>query len=119
MIRTLLNIVGDYNIDIIPRDYEILVLDTILLNIVEEGTNLKDTDIVCTASLSGNYINVSFNTSIFKEDCFYTINITKNGNLWFRDKVYVATQLDKTKTYTLNENKYQENTNSDTEYITL
>ena len=39
-----------------------------------------------------NFVEVIFISSILKEDSTYSLEITNDNNLWYRDKIYVTTQ---------------------------
>jgi hypothetical protein len=81
---------GEKLITIIPRSTDLS--GVISLNIRRDGdgaeediTNLTLTEIV-------NYVEVRFESTILKEDSTYYIEITKDGALWYRDKIYVTSQ---------------------------
>lgn len=50
-----------------------------------------------------NFVEVVFVSSILREDSTYSLEITNNGNLWYRDKIYVTNQTKED----LESNKYK------------
>lgn len=42
--------------------------------------------------MSGGFVNISFSSTILKEDATYYLTITNSGELWYRDKIYSTFQ---------------------------
>jgi hypothetical protein len=66
------------------RDYSI--------NLRRDGDGKEET--ITNLSISGisNFTNVVFNPTILEEDSTYYLEITKDTELWYRDKIYVTSQ---------------------------
>ena len=107
-------------VSIIPRDFADLT--DIDLVITQDGTGTTQTLSNLSASLSsnGNFVQVSIASNILVEENAYYLEFTKGGNIWFRDKAYVTTQVDKDIVHTINEDQYEFFAgDSDNKYIVL
>tara|TARA_R110000824_G_scaffold15228_2_gene64175 strand:+ start:215 stop:577 length:363 start_codon:yes stop_codon:yes gene_type:complete len=64
----------------------------IVLNIRRDGDGKEQ--IITNASLNKivNFTEVTFQSNILEEDSTYYLEITKDNNLWYRDKIYVTSQ---------------------------
>ena len=90
--------------------------------ITEDGTGATQTlsDVSASLSSNGNFVQVSIASSILVEESAYYMEFTKGGNIWFRDKAYVTTQVDKDIVHTINEGAYDFfEGDSDNKYIVL
>ena len=107
-------------VSIVPRDFTNLTdIDVV---ITQDGTGTTQTLTGISASLSsnGNFVQVSIASSILVEENAYYLEFTKGGDVWFRDKAYVTTQVDKDIVHTINEGAYDFfEGDSDNKYIVL
>ncbi len=105
------------SISIVPRD---ISEGDIAMTITEDGTNISETLTTISSLETQNYTIVSFIPTILKDENSYYIELTRGGNLWYRDKVYVTSQLNDEIIHTLNTNKYTEyDAGSEDEYIVI
>lgn len=117
MIRLLPN-TDSQTINIIPRDKT--SLSSINLTITQDGTNKSETLTDLTASDNGNFVSVSLTSTILKAETAYYLQFSKGGELWYRDKAYVTSQINDEVIHTLNENKYtQYGAGTEDEYIVI
>lgn len=95
------------SLSIIPRDYT--SVNGASMTIYEDGTQ-KQESVILTAveSANGNYIVITFSSTILSEGNSYFIEIKNGTTLVYRDKVYCTTQTDKTTKHTLNSGQYTE-----------
>jgi len=47
---------------------------------------------VVKATISGGFVIITFSSEILEEDSTYYLEIDKNGELWYRDKIYVTSR---------------------------
>ena len=81
---------GDKTITIAPRNND---LDgSIVLTIRRDGDGKEETISNATLESVVNFTEVTFQSSILEEDSTYYLEITNNGFLWYRDKIYVTTR---------------------------
>jgi hypothetical protein len=64
----------------------------IVLNIRRDGDGKEQ--IITNASFNNivNFTEVTFQSNILEEDSTYYMEITKDSELWYRDKIYVTSQ---------------------------
>tara|TARA_S200002703_G_scaffold136023_1_gene125169 strand:+ start:287 stop:643 length:357 start_codon:yes stop_codon:yes gene_type:complete len=103
----------------VPRSYKEDSL--VQLVITEDGTRKTETLTGLTSTYTGNFINLPCTFSILSEGKLYSIELTRSGNLLYRDKVYCTSKTDRTIPHTINTGKYDEHTASPTgqKYITI
>lgn len=123
MIRLLPN-TNSQTIAIVPREFPTAEanFDNITLVITEDGTNISETieDIVAEVpDNNSNYVYMDISFSILREGYGYYLEFTKGGELWFRDKAYATTQVNKTVKHTLNTDEYEEYSSTPSDYIIL
>lgn len=101
-------------ISIIPRLYT--VASNLSMVIVEDGTRKKQTinNITSTLSTNGNFLQMSLAFSILTVENSYSFELKQGTTLLFRGKVYCTSQTDNTTDHTLNSNKYNQYTGTDT-----
>lgn len=77
-------------INILPR---INSIDkTIVITIRRDGDGASETITDAILSKSGGFVNMSFVCNILEEDATYYLEITRDGRLWYRDKIYSTVQ---------------------------
>ena len=81
---------GEKTITIAPRSTDLS--GVISLNIRRDGDGAEEDITSLTLTKIVNYVEVKFESTILKEDSTYYIEITKDGTLWYRDKIYVTSQ---------------------------
>lgn len=105
------------SISIVPRN---ISEGDIAMTITEDGTNITETLTTISSLETQNYTIVSFIPTILKDENSYYIELTRGGNLWYRDKIYVTSQANDEVIHTLNTNKYTEyGAGSEDEYIVI
>lgn len=79
-------------INIIPR--VISTSGTISLKIRKDGDGAEEVITPLSIEEFDTYISITFPSinNFLKEDCTYSLEITRNGALWYRDKIYVTSQ---------------------------
>ena len=81
---------GEKLITIIPRSKDLS--GVMSLNIRRDGDGTEEDITSLTLTEIVNYVEVRFESTILKEDFTYYMEITKDGALWYRDKIYVTSQ---------------------------
>lgn len=95
------------SLSIVPRDYSLVNGASLTIN--EDGTKKSETVILSAVeSADGNYIVITFSSTILTEGRLYFIEIKNGTTLVYRDKVYCTTQTDKNVRHTLNSGQYEE-----------
>jgi len=102
-------------ISIIPRAYT--VASDLSMVIIEDGTRKTQTitDITSSLSSDGNYLQMSVAFSILTAENSYSFELKKGSTLLYRGKGYCTSQTDNTTDHTLNSNKYDQYTGTDTD----
>lgn len=78
-------------ISILPRS--LYSSATLSLNIRRDGDGVEETITSLTAiNTPSDYVEISFASTILTEDSTYYIEITADGGLWYRDKIYSTSQ---------------------------
>lgn len=97
---------SEQEILIIPR--ESLNYNNVTMIIKKDGQRITETinDLVMTEL--GNYFSVLFSSTILEEGFGYSIELVKDGNLIYRDKLYATSQSDFTTKHKQSQNKYTE-----------
>ena len=111
-------IATEQTITIIPRNYD-FTGKKIDATIIEDGTNKTETLLNLTALSNGNYIDVKLTSLILKENSVYLITLTLNNKLWYSDKIYITSNVNKESIFTLNNNDYVDTGATGDEYIIL
>ena len=102
-------------ISIIPRDTSILTAD-IYLRRDGDSASFALTSVGVTENV--NYTDISFSCDILEENSTYFLEITNQGSLIYRDKVFVTSQQDFKIKHKLSEGKYtQYNVTDDNTYL--
>ena len=65
---------------------------TIRMTLRRDGDGVTEVITDITSSVTDNFIELGFSSTILEEDSTYYLEITKSGNLWYRDKVYSTFQ---------------------------
>ena len=76
--------------------------------IKKDGQNTTETISNLVVTELSNYFKVSFSSTILEEGFGYSIALTKDGSLFYRDKLYVTSQTDFTIKHKQSQNKYTE-----------
>ena len=82
--------VGDKTITIAPRSSDLS--GVFVLNIRRDGDGREESITNATLSNIVNFTEVTFQSSILEEDSTYYLEMTKDDELWYRDKIYVTSQ---------------------------
>jgi len=77
-------------INILPRVNSID--KTIVMTIRRDGDGVSETITNAIVSNSGEFVKMSFSSTILEEDSTYYLEITRGGRLWYRDKIYSTQQ---------------------------
>ena len=110
--------VGDKTITIAPRSSDLS--GVFVLNIRRDGDGKEESITNATLSNIVNFTEVTFQSTILEEDSTYYLEITKDTELWYRDKIYVTSQTDTDIYHTISTDYYEENdTDGDDKYITI
>lgn len=111
---TLLPTTNAQAISIIPRTYT--VASNLSMVIIEDGTRKTQTinNITSTMSTNGNFLQMSLAFSILTVENSYSFELKQGTTLLFRGKAYCTSQTDNTTDHTLNSNKYNQYTGTDT-----
>ena len=86
--------------NIMPRDPS--ELSSLSLTITDEASDTSETFSPVTAYENGDYIGISQAFTILKEHRLYNIEITQDGELWWRGRARCTSQSDKTVKHKLN-----------------
>jgi hypothetical protein len=92
--KVLLPTTSEQTISIIPRKTD--SLDSIGMTIIMDGEKTEEVLSDLTVVENGNYLDVSFSSSILTEGSGYAIEMKQGDNLFYRDKFYVTSQQDYT-----------------------
>ena len=88
------------------------------MTIIKDGE--KTTEILSDLLISnnGNYVDVTFSSTILEEGNGYFIELKKDGELYYRDKFYITTQTNFTVKHKQSQNQYKQyNVLDDNTYI--
>lgn len=77
-------------INILPRVNSIDGIIT--MNLRRDGDGVSESITDAVVSKSGDFISMTFDSTILQEDSTYYLEITRNGELWYRDKIYSTQQ---------------------------
>jgi hypothetical protein len=101
---------------IIPSSYN---LTGAILSLVENGTDIAQTNISYSWQLSTNenFVEVTLAASL-KEDSIYTLEITKDNDVLYRDMVYATSKVNKNEAFSY-PTTYKQHSNGNSEYIIL
>jgi hypothetical protein len=88
-------------------------------NTTEKYFVMSETNIVCTLSSNGNFIDVFLETPLeLKEGQIFTFTIKSSTDIFFKDLIYITEETSKKDVFTLPDN-YTEYNAGKTEYIVL
>lgn len=88
------------------------------VTITKDGDKSSETISVVNVVENGNFVDVTFASTILEEGFGYFLELTSNGGLLYRDKVYVTAQSDFTIKHKQPQNNYtQYNVVDDNTYI--
>jgi len=88
------------------------------VTITKDGEKISETISVVNVVENGNFVDVTFASTILEEGFGYFLELTSNGGLLYRDKIYVTSQTDFTIKHKQPQNNYTEyNTVDDNTYI--
>ena len=77
-------------INILPR---VNSIDGVInMNLRRDGDGVSESITDAVVSKSGDFISMTFNSTILQEDSTYYLEITRDGKLWYRDKIYSTEQ---------------------------
>ena len=107
-----------------PQTFSILprTLDTTDINITirEDGTGDIVTIEPITASVNNDYIDITLSSDKFIAERAYSLEMIRDKELWYRDKIYVTSQARTEIYHTISTDYYKENdTDGDDKYITI
>jgi len=88
------------------------------MSIYEDGTGKEETVSDLSVYNVGNFDEVSFSSSILRKDFMYVIEITSEGSLLFRGKMYCTDSFDGG-VYDKNSEYYKQYPNNDNNYTVL
>lgn len=116
MIR-LLPISTSQTFSILPRTSDITNIDA---TIREDGTGESVSFTGVTAVVNGDYIDITLSSDKFIAERAYVLEMTRDTKLWYRDKIYVTSQINTDIYHTISTDYYKENnTDGDDKYITI
>ena len=96
----------------------IAILNGIEMTIIKDGEKITEILSNLLISTNGNYVDVTFSSSILEEGFGYFIELKKADNLYYRDKFFVTAQTDFTVKHKQSQENYTEyNTIDDNTYI--
>ena len=81
---------GDKTITIAPRSA--LLGGVIVLKIRRDGDGKEELITSLAIGAISNFTVITFQSTILQEDATYYLEITRNSELWYRDKIYVTSQ---------------------------
>jgi hypothetical protein len=88
------------------------------VTITKDGEKVSETISVVNVVENGNFVDVTFASTILEEGFGYFLELTSNGGLLYRDKIYVTSQSDFTIKHKQPQNNYTEyNAVDDNTYI--
>jgi len=82
--------VGNKTISIVPRTSD--VDGTIVLILKRDGLGIKENLTPVSVTKLVNFTQIVFTPTILKEDATYYLEVTRDGALWYRDKIYATSQ---------------------------
>jgi hypothetical protein len=113
--KVLLPVTSEQTISIIPRSKS---LDGVDVVIIKDGEGVKETVSDITPIVNGNYMDLSFSSTILEEGCGYFLECSQNGNLYYRDKIYATSKTNFTVKHKQSQDEYTEyNVLDDNTYI--
>lgn len=96
----------------------LITLNNIDAYITKDGEKIEEILTGLKAVSNGNYLDVYFTSTILEEGHSYFVEITQNGNLYYRDKFYATSKTDFTIKHKQSQENYTEyNTIDDNTYI--
>ena len=102
---------------ILPRTLDTSSIDA---TIREDGTGETVSFTGVTAVVNKDYIDITLSSDKFTGERSYVLEMTRNGSLWYRDKIYVTSQTNTDIYHTISTGYYEENdTDGDDKYITI
>tara|TARA_R110000851_G_scaffold329563_1_gene501555 strand:- start:741 stop:1103 length:363 start_codon:yes stop_codon:yes gene_type:complete len=81
---------GDKTITIAPRSA--LLGGVIVMKIRRDGDGKEELITSPAIGAISNFTVITFQSTILQEDATYYLEITRNSELWYRDKIYVTSQ---------------------------
>ena len=94
------------------------IVDDLSITITRDGNGDSETITDATVLGNGNFTDIAFSSTILSDGDYYFLELTKAGNLMYRDKVYATSQTDFTVKHKQAQNNYtQYNTIDDNTYI--
>lgn len=88
------------------------------VTITKDGEKISETISIVNVVENGNFVDVTFASTILEEGFGYFLELTSNGGLLYRDKIYVTSQTDFTIKHKQPQNNYTEyNKVDDNTYI--
>ena len=113
--KVLLPSTDEQTISVIPRSTS---TDNVTIVITKDGEKTSETISDVIPFINGNFVELSFSSTIYEEGCSYFIECSQNGNLYYRDKIYTTSQTDFTIKHEQSQNNYTEyNIVDDNTYI--
>ena len=84
--------IGDKTISIIPRSMNIE--GVVSLKVKRDGDGSEEEVAPLSVNELGNYVQIIFpnDNGLLKEDYTYSLEVLKDEELWYRDKIYVTSQ---------------------------
>lgn len=103
-------------ISILPRSNDLS--NPIDVRIRRDGDGTEETLLNVTAVVNVNHLDLTFTPTILTEGYGYFLEVTTNGNLIYRDKIYATTQTNFKVKHNISSGEYQEyNSIDDNTYI--
>lgn len=114
--KVLLPNTNSQTISIIPRN--ITSTDVVTINLSKDGEKTSETISDVVPVINGNFVELSFASTIYKEGHSYFVECYQGANLYYRDKIYVTAKTDFTVKHKQTQENYTEyNTVDDNTYI--
>lgn len=98
-------------ISIVPR--RVQSDDVLILTITKDGDKTKESIFDVAPVENGNYFDIEFACSILEEGHLYFLEIEADGELYYRDKIYVTSQQDYTVKHKESQINYTEYNDAD------
>lgn len=103
----LLPITTEQTISVMPRDTTNTVTS---INLRRDGDGRSETITSVTVVANGNFTNYSFSSTILEEGSTYYMEVTGDGDLIYRDKIYSTTQTNYTVKHEVAQDRYTQRT---------
>ena len=81
---------GDKTITIAPRSA--VLGGVVFMKLRRDGDGKEESITNPTITTTNNFTVITFQSNILQEDSTYYLEITKDSELWYRDKIYVTSQ---------------------------